>query len=63
MVNIFLLDAFFSVVYLSFSDDTVTKDDFIDRFRFLVQLLEKEFVLAWDIDTVSGSTNDVKPFY
>ncbi|KAI8343680.1 male sterility protein-domain-containing protein [Chlamydoabsidia padenii] len=51
MVNIFLLDAFFSVVYLSFSDDTVAKDDFVDRFRFLVQLLEKEFVLSWDVDT------------
>ncbi|CAO3598426.1 unnamed protein product [Absidia cylindrospora] len=50
VVNVFLLDAFFCVVYLSFSEDTVTEDEFMDRFRFLVQLLEKEFVLNWDID-------------
>ncbi|CAO3587353.1 unnamed protein product [Absidia cylindrospora] len=51
MVNIFLLDSFFAVVYLSFSEDTVTEDEFMDRFRFLVQLLEKEFVLTWNIVT------------
>ncbi|KAI8340004.1 male sterility protein-domain-containing protein [Chlamydoabsidia padenii] len=50
MVNVFLLDSFFAVVYLSFSEDTVTEDEFMDRFRFLAQLLEKEFVLNWDVD-------------
>ncbi|KAI8086697.1 male sterility protein-domain-containing protein [Halteromyces radiatus] len=50
IVDIFLLDAFFSVIYLSFSEDTVSEDEFIDRFRFLVQLLENEFVLTWDVD-------------
>ncbi|SAM09569.1 hypothetical protein [Absidia glauca] len=50
MINVFLLDSFFAVVYLSFSEDTVSEDEFMDRFRFLAQLLEKEFVLNWDID-------------
>ncbi|KAI8073923.1 male sterility protein-domain-containing protein [Gongronella butleri] len=52
MVNPFLMDAFFAVVYLSFTEDQTNMDDFMDRFRFLVQLLEKEFVILADIDKV-----------
>ncbi|RCI05851.1 cyclin-dependent kinase inhibitor far1 [Rhizopus stolonifer] len=50
MSHIFLLDAFFAVIYLSFSEETVLQDEFKDRFCFLVQLLEKEFVIAWDLE-------------
>jgi hypothetical protein len=50
MVDVFLLDSFFAIVYLSFSEHSVAEDEFMDRFRFLVQLLEKEFVLHWDIE-------------
>ncbi|KAI9033693.1 male sterility protein-domain-containing protein [Phycomyces nitens] len=50
MVDVFLLDSFFSVVYLSFSEESVNKDDLVDRFRFLIQMLEREFVLQWDVD-------------
>jgi glycerol-3-phosphate O-acyltransferase len=50
MIDIFLLDSFFAIVYLSFVESTVEKDDFNDRFRFLVQLLEREFVLDWDVE-------------
>ncbi|KAI8360875.1 male sterility protein-domain-containing protein [Choanephora cucurbitarum] len=50
MSHIFLLDAFFAVVYLSFSEESVLEDEFKDRFCFLVQLLEKEFVLDWDME-------------
>ncbi|KAI9489880.1 male sterility protein-domain-containing protein [Zychaea mexicana] len=48
--DVFLLDAFFAVVYLSFTEDKVIEDEFMDRFRFLAQMLEREFVLTWDID-------------
>lgn len=51
-MDVFLLDAFFSVVYLSFGEDVVMEDEFMDRFRFLVQMLEREFVLSWDYDEV-----------
>ncbi|KAI9251979.1 male sterility protein-domain-containing protein [Sporodiniella umbellata] len=50
MLDVFLLDSFFAVVYLSFSDIKITEDDFMDRFRFLVQLLEREFVLDWNVE-------------
>ncbi|KAI7896859.1 male sterility protein-domain-containing protein [Mucor mucedo] len=50
MIDIFLLDAFFSVVYLSFLEDSVLEDEFMDRFRFLLQLLEREFVLDWNME-------------
>lgn len=59
MVNIFLLDAFFAVVYLSFSEESVFEDEFADRFRFLLQLLEKEFVINWDLKEVSHQTVNV----
>ncbi|KAG2222121.1 hypothetical protein INT45_007557 [Circinella minor] len=49
-IDVFLLDAFFAVVYLSFTEEKVIEDEFMDRFRFLVQMLEREFVLSWDID-------------
>ncbi|KAI8137700.1 male sterility protein-domain-containing protein [Fennellomyces sp. T-0311] len=49
-IDVFLLDAFFAVVYLSFTEAKVTEDEFMDRFRFLAQMLEREFVLTWDID-------------
>ncbi|KAI8976058.1 male sterility protein-domain-containing protein [Pilobolus umbonatus] len=50
IIDVFLLDAFFAVVYLSFFESTILEDEFMDRFRFLVQLLEKEFVLQWDVE-------------
>ncbi|OAD07491.1 hypothetical protein MUCCIDRAFT_157772 [Mucor lusitanicus CBS 277.49] len=50
MVDIFLLDAFFAIVYLSFLEESVLEDEFMDRFRFLLQMLEKEFVLDWDLE-------------
>ncbi|KAI9246910.1 male sterility protein-domain-containing protein [Phascolomyces articulosus] len=49
-IDVFLLDAFFAVVYLSFTEEKVIEDEFMDRFRFLAQMLEREFVLTWDID-------------
>lgn len=52
MVEIFLLDSFFAIVYLSFLEESVLEDEFMDRFRFLLQLLEKEFVLEWDLEEV-----------
>lgn len=52
MVDIFLLDAFFAIVYLSFLEESVLEDEFMDRFRFLLQMLEKEFVLDWDLEEV-----------
>ncbi|EIE79242.1 hypothetical protein RO3G_03947 [Rhizopus delemar RA 99-880] len=48
IVDLFLLDSFFAVVYLSILEDTVMEDEFMDRFKFLVQLLEHEFVITWD---------------
>lgn len=53
MVEIFLLDSFFAIVYLSFVEESVLEDEFMDRFRFLLQLLEKEFVLEWDLEEVA----------
>lgn len=53
MVEIFLLDSFFAIVYLSFVEESVLEDEFMDRFRFLLQLLEKEFVLEWDLEEVT----------
>ncbi|KAK4513527.1 uncharacterized protein ATC70_005529 [Mucor velutinosus] len=50
MVDIFLLDSFFAIVYLSFLEESVLEDEFMDRFRFLLQMLEKEFVLDWDLE-------------
>ncbi|KAI8640642.1 male sterility protein-domain-containing protein [Parasitella parasitica] len=50
MVDIFLLDSFFAIVYLSFVEESVLEDEFMDRFRFLLQLLEKEFVLDWNLE-------------
>ncbi|KAG0188479.1 cyclin-dependent kinase inhibitor far1 [Apophysomyces sp. BC1034] len=50
IIDLYLLDAFFAVVYLSFTEDTVNEDEFTDRFHFLVQMLEREFVLSWDIN-------------
>ncbi|KAL7309978.1 hypothetical protein PS15m_010792 [Mucor circinelloides] len=50
MVDIFLLDSFFAIVYLSFLEESVLEDEFMDRFRFLLQMLEKEFVLEWDLE-------------
>ncbi|KAI8081209.1 male sterility protein-domain-containing protein [Thamnidium elegans] len=50
MVDIFLLDSFFAIVYLSFLEESVLEDEFMDRFRFLVQLLEHEFVLDWNLE-------------
>ncbi|KAI8881703.1 hypothetical protein K501DRAFT_252733 [Backusella circina FSU 941] len=50
IIDIFLLDSFFAIVYLSFVESIVEEDDFKDRFRFLVQLLEREFVLDWDVE-------------
>ncbi|KAI7906338.1 male sterility protein-domain-containing protein [Cokeromyces recurvatus] len=50
IIDIFLLDSFFAIVYLSFLEESVLEDEFMDRFRFLLQLLEKEFVLHWDLD-------------
>ncbi|KAI9315553.1 male sterility protein-domain-containing protein [Dichotomocladium elegans] len=50
IIDIFLLDAFFAVVYLSFTESAVTEDEFMDRFHFLVQIFEREFVLNWEID-------------
>ncbi|KAI9281480.1 male sterility protein-domain-containing protein [Sporodiniella umbellata] len=50
MTNLLLLDSFFAVVYLSFLDRSVMEDDFKDRFMFLIQLLEREFVLEWDAE-------------
>lgn len=50
MVDIFLLDAFFAIVYLSFLEESVLEDEFMDRFRFLIQLLEREFVLDWNLE-------------
>lgn len=50
MIDIFLLDAFFSIVYLSFVEESVLEDDFMDRFRFLLQMLEREFVLDWNME-------------
>lgn len=56
IIDVFLLDAFFAVVYLSFTEDKVTEDEFMDRFRFLVQMLEREFVISWDdVDEVNDS--------
>lgn len=52
MVDIFLLDSFFAIVYLSFLEESVLEDEFMDRFRFLLQMLEKEFVLDWDLEEV-----------
>ncbi|KAG1470503.1 hypothetical protein G6F56_002651 [Rhizopus delemar] len=50
MLDVFLLDSFFAVVYLSFSESSMREDEFMDRFRFLVQLLEREFVLDWNVE-------------
>jgi glycerol-3-phosphate O-acyltransferase len=52
IVDPFLCEAFFSVVYLSFTASTVAKEEVVDRFRFLVQLFEQEFSIKWDIDQV-----------
>ncbi|KAF7727661.1 cyclin-dependent kinase inhibitor far1 [Apophysomyces ossiformis] len=50
IIDLFLLDAFFAVVYLSFTEEIISEDEFTDRFHFLVQMLEREFVLSWDIN-------------
>ncbi|CAO3697828.1 unnamed protein product [Rhizopus microsporus] len=50
VIDVFLLDSFFAIVYLSFLEETVFEDEFMDRFRFLVQLLEREFVLDWNVE-------------
>ncbi|KAI8374462.1 male sterility protein-domain-containing protein [Radiomyces spectabilis] len=50
IVDALLSDAFMAAVYLSFTEDIVTEDEFMDRFRFLVQMLEREFVCSWDVD-------------
>ncbi|KAM3585808.1 hypothetical protein VKS41_002352 [Umbelopsis sp. WA50703] len=50
IVDPFLCEAFFSVVYLSFTATTVAKEEVMDRFRFLVQMFEQEFAIKWDID-------------
>jgi hypothetical protein len=55
IVDPFLCEAFFSVVYLSFTSATVAKEEIMDRFRFLVQMFEQEFVIKWDIDEVKIS--------
>lgn len=52
IVDPFLCEAFFSVVYLSITAPTVAKEEIMDRFRFLVQMFEQEFVIKWDIDEV-----------
>ncbi|KAI7867661.1 male sterility protein-domain-containing protein [Spinellus fusiger] len=50
VTDVFLLDAFFAVVYISISEETVSEHELMDRFRFLTQMLEREFVLHWDVD-------------
>ncbi|CAO3702044.1 unnamed protein product [Rhizopus stolonifer] len=50
MADLLLLDSFFAVVYLSFLEESVMEDEFMDRFMFLVQLLEREFVLEWNAE-------------
>ncbi|KAG2181938.1 hypothetical protein INT43_006863 [Umbelopsis isabellina] len=50
IVDPFLCEAFFSVVYLSFTSSTIAKEEVMDRFRFLVQMFEQEFAIKWDID-------------
>lgn len=57
IVDPFLCEAFFSVVYLSFTASTVAKEEVMDRFRFLVQMFEQEFAIKWDIDQVGFPNN------
>ncbi|RUS31739.1 hypothetical protein BC938DRAFT_477202 [Jimgerdemannia flammicorona] len=48
LIDIFLAEALFSVVYLSYSGKYEPEQDVMDKFRFLVQLFEEEFVFPWD---------------
>lgn len=57
IVDPFLCEAFFSVVYLSFTASTIAKEEVMDRFRFLVQMFEQEFAIKWDIDQVRNPCN------
>lgn len=37
----------------------MAEDEFMDRLRFLVQLLEREFVVSWDIEQVRKQSQGV----
>ncbi|CAO3597775.1 unnamed protein product [Absidia cylindrospora] len=51
IVEIFLPEAIFSVVYLSYgSTATFSRDELFAKFIFLVRLLKDEFIYTWAID-------------
>ncbi|KAI8333643.1 male sterility protein-domain-containing protein [Chlamydoabsidia padenii] len=51
IIEIFLPEAIFSVLYLSFGSNSIlTRDDLFSRFIFLVRLLKNEFIYTWKVD-------------
>ncbi|KAI8096845.1 male sterility protein-domain-containing protein [Halteromyces radiatus] len=50
IIEIFLPEAIFSVVYLSYGPKSVlTRDELFAKFTFLVRLLKDEFIYTWNI--------------
>ncbi|ORZ23507.1 male sterility protein-domain-containing protein [Absidia repens] len=51
IIEIFLPEAIFSVVYLSYGPKSVLpRDELFAKFNFLVRLLKDEFIYTWTID-------------
>ncbi|KAI9251252.1 male sterility protein-domain-containing protein [Sporodiniella umbellata] len=48
LIEIFLPEALFSVVYLSNHEKTVSRKDLLAQFTFLVRLFKHEFVYPWN---------------
>ncbi|RCI06659.1 cyclin-dependent kinase inhibitor far1 [Rhizopus stolonifer] len=48
LIEIFLPEALFSVVYLSGTKELTTKEDLFSQFTFLVRLFRHEFVYPWN---------------
>ncbi|KAG0168873.1 cyclin-dependent kinase inhibitor far1 [Apophysomyces sp. BC1034] len=50
LLEIFLPESLFSIVYLSGGAKTVSREELYDRFTFLVRLFKDEFIYPWDKD-------------
>ncbi|KAF7727364.1 cyclin-dependent kinase inhibitor far1 [Apophysomyces ossiformis] len=50
LVEIFLPESLFAIVYLSGGSKTVSRQELYDRFTFLVRLFKDEFIYPWEKD-------------
>ncbi|KAG0165158.1 cyclin-dependent kinase inhibitor far1 [Apophysomyces sp. BC1015] len=50
LTQIFLPDSLFSVISLSAGIKNTTRDELLDRFRFLIWLFREEFTYSWDVE-------------